>query len=65
MNYNNLFEFELIKLVEAEIARLSENITHPGVVVDYPDYKYQIGKIEGLREVFTLCEEANKVLSER
>lgn len=65
MNYNNLFEFELMKLVEAEIARLSENLTHPSVVVDYPDYKYQIGKIAGLREVFGLCEEVNKTISER
>lgn len=65
MTYNNLFEFELVKLIEAEIQRLSENITNAGSVVDYPDYKYQIGKIAGLREVFSLCEEANKVLSER
>jgi hypothetical protein len=65
MNYNNLFEFELMKLLEAEVARLAENITHPSVVVDYPDYKYQIGKIAGMREVFAMCEEVNKTISER
>ena len=43
MNFNNLFEFELMKLIEARIATLSENITNAHAVVDYSDYKYQVG----------------------
>ena len=34
MNFNNLFEFELMKLIEARIASLSENITNAHAVVD-------------------------------
>lgn len=65
MNYNNLFEFELMKLVEAEIARLSDNVLNPAAVADYSDYKLQVGKIQGLRTVFDLCGDVNRILSER
>lgn len=65
MNYNNLFEIELSKLVEARIANLTENVTNPHAVVDYSDYKYQVGRIAGLREFQDLREEVNKIISER
>jgi len=65
MNFNNLFEFELMKLIEARIATLSENITNAHAVVDYSDYKYQVGRIAGLREFEDLREEVNKIISER
>lgn len=65
MNYNQMFEFELRKLVEAEIARLTENLTNSASVEDYSDYKYQAGKISALRGVFDLCEEANTAISKR
>ena len=65
MNYNNQFEIELNKLLEAEIARLSENLVTPGSIVDYPDYEHQVGKIIALRSVIDLCEEVNTILSKR
>lgn len=65
MNFNNMFEFELRKLVEAEILRLSENLTNPAAIVDYAEYKHQVGKIMALRSVFDLCEEVNATLSKR
>jgi hypothetical protein len=65
MNFNNMFEFELRKLVEAEILRLSENLTNPAAVVDYAEYKHQVGKITALRAVFDLCDEVNTTLSKR
>jgi hypothetical protein len=65
MNYNNLFEIELSKLVEARIATLTENVTNAHAVVDYSDYKYQVGRIAGLREFQDLRDEANKIISER
>jgi hypothetical protein len=65
MNYNNLFEEELRKLVEARIATLTENVTNAHAVVDYSDYKYQVGRIAGLREFQDLREETNKIISER
>ena len=65
MSYQNAFEFELMKLVEEKISVLTENLTHSGSVVDYSEYKHQIGKIAALREVADLCEEANRILSSR
>ena len=65
MNFNNMFEFELRKLVEAEILRLSENLTNPAAVVDYAEHKQQVGKLIALRSVFDLCEEVNATLSKR
>lgn len=65
MNYNNLFELELMKLIGERIATLTENITNAHAVVDYSDYKYQVGKIAGLREFEDLREEVNKIISER
>ena len=41
------------------------NYNNPHAVVDYSDYKYQVGRIAGLREFQDLREEANKIISER
>jgi len=65
MNYNNLFEAELKKLVSAEIERLKDNISNGMSVVDYADYKTQVGKIMGLRMAIELCEEAESILAKR
>lgn len=65
MNYNNQFEIELKKLIDAEILRLTDNLTNPAGVVDYADYKHHVGKIIALRGVFDLCDEVNTILSKR
>lgn len=65
MNYNNAFEVELKKLLSAEIDRLSENLTTPNAIVDFAEYKHQIGKVIALRAVFDLCDEVNTILSKR
>ena len=65
MNYNNMFEFELRKLVEEEILRVTEVLTTPGAIVDLSDYRHQVGKIVALRGVLDLCDEANSILSKR
>jgi hypothetical protein len=65
MDYNNLFEAELKKLVSAEIERLKDNLANGASVVDYADYKNQVGKITGLRMTIDLCEEVETILAKR
>jgi len=64
-NYNNLFENELRKSVEEEIDRLKDNLSNGLSVVDYPEYKHQVGKIAGLRTVLELCDEVQSKLSKK
>ena len=65
LNYNNLFESELRKSVEEEIDRLKDNLSNGLSVVDYPEYKHQVGKIAGLRTVLELCDEVQSKLSKK
>lgn len=65
MNYNNQFQTELAKLLQAEIDRLTENLINPASVIDYSDYKMQAGKITALRSVFDMFEEVSTILSKR
>jgi hypothetical protein len=64
-NYNNLFEQELKKAIEEEIERLKDNVSNGLSVVDYSDYKHQVGKIAGLRIVLDLCEAVQSEISKR
>jgi len=65
MNYNSLFEVELRKLIDAEVANIAEKITHPAAVMSYEDYKYELGRITSLRSVYELCDEVNHFMSKR
>jgi hypothetical protein len=64
-NYNNLFEKELRKLITEEIERLKDNVSNGLSVVDYSDYKHQVGKIAGFRTVLELCDVVQSELSKR
>jgi hypothetical protein len=65
MTYNNLFELELLKLVEAEIELAIEKLTHPAAIIDFADYKYHLGKIAAYRAINDLCGEVNSIISKR
>lgn len=65
LTYNNQFQLELMKLVDERIAHITDNVMLGMSVVDYADYKYQIGKAEGLRSIIELSEEVNTILSKR
>ena len=65
LTYNNQFQIELIKLLETEIARISEIVMNGAGVTDFADYKHQTGKINGLRMAMELCEEAQTILNKR
>jgi len=65
LTYNNQFQLELMKLVDERIAHITDNVMLGMSVVDYAEYKYQIGRIEGLRSIIELSEEVNTILSKR
>ena len=62
---NDLFRGELEKLVEGEIQRLMENIVVGHAAIDFPEYKHQVGKIEGLRIALELCEQAQTIVDRK
>lgn len=64
-NYNNLFEKELKKAIDEEVERLKDNVSNGLSVVDYSDYRYQVGKIAGLHAVLDLCEAVQSEISKR
>jgi len=65
LNYNTQFENELKKLIQEEISRISDNLSNGLSIVDYPDYKHQVGKILGLRSVLELCAEVQTILAKK
>jgi hypothetical protein len=65
LNYQNLFEIELKKLIISEQDRIKDNLSNGLSVVDFADYRHQVGKILGLQSALDLCEEANSILSKR
>jgi hypothetical protein len=65
LNYQNAFEIELKKLIGTEIERLKENLSNGLSVVDYADYKHQVGRIKGLLWAIEACDESNSILSQK
>lgn len=62
--YQTHYEYQLKKLIEAEIQRLTEIVTADnGVVIEYDTYRYYIGTIRGLRTALELCDEAEAVVN--
>lgn len=64
-NYNNLFEAELKKLIEQEIERIAENLALGLSVIDFPEYKHNVGQIAALRKVLSMCEEVQTIISNK
>jgi hypothetical protein len=58
---NILFRDELQKLIEEEITRRMENVVIGHSAIDFPEYKHQVGVIEGLRVALELCEQAQSI----
>jgi hypothetical protein len=65
MNYNNLFQHELTKMIDTELSRIAENLCVGMAITDIAQYKHEVGRIQGLRTVLGMFEEVNTVLSER
>jgi hypothetical protein len=65
LNLNNAFENELKKLIDQEIERLKENLSNGLSVLDYAEYKHQVGKIIGLRTVLERCDDVHTILNQK
>jgi hypothetical protein len=62
--YQTHYEYELKKLIETEIQRLTDIVTADnGVIMDYDTYRYHIGMIRGLRRALELCDEVEAVIN--
>jgi hypothetical protein len=57
ITWNNRLDYELQKLIDAEIAIMKDNIAE-GSIKSHDEYKYQAGKIAGMRRAIDLLEEA-------
>jgi len=62
LTINTLFQHELVKLINAQIEHLKENLTtiHQMEGFDFASYKHMVGKIEGLRLALELCNDAER-----
>ena len=56
----HLFKAELLRLVDIEIERLKENMSL-GLIKDHEEYRFQAGKIAGLRLAIDYMAEANAI----
>ena len=65
MNYNNLFEHELRKLIHEEITRITDILAQGISVSDYTEYKFLVGKITALNTVLDRCGEVQTILSQK
>lgn len=65
LNYNILFEIELKKIVTEEIGRIVDLLSSGISVVDYAEYKQQVGKIQGLKAALDYCDEVKTIISQR
>ncbi len=65
LTYNNQFEIELKKLLDEETARLTANLVLGMAVPDFAEYKYQTGKLAGLKYACDQFEEVNVILAKR
>jgi len=61
---SHLFEHELKTLLEEEIERLKEALSH-GAVTTIEEYKLSVGKIAGLRTALDYMDEANSICNRK
>ena len=56
------FEYELRKLVQEEVERLTSILTLGVSIHDIADYKYITGQIAAWRKLSDLCDEARSIM---
>ena len=59
------FETELTKLIDDEVARLTQTLLNNAAITDLAGYKFVIGQIAGLELARYQFGETNRILSER
>jgi hypothetical protein len=63
--YQAYYQYELKKLINAEIERIKDLLVTSYHIegFDFSAYRHQVGKIEGLRMALELCEEADAIVN--
>lgn len=61
LTYNAFFQHELLKMIDEEIERLKDSLVHGHSALDYPQFKYNVGLIQGLLKAKELCSAAESV----
>jgi hypothetical protein len=63
--YQAYYQYELKKLVTAEIERLKETLVSSYQITgfDFSAYRHHVGKVEGLRMALELCDEAEAIVN--
>lgn len=61
--YQAYYQYELKKLISAEIERLKEALVSSYQIdgFDFSGYRHHVGRIEGLRTALELCDEAEAI----
>ena len=61
LNYQTFYQSELVKLINAEIDRLKDNLITAHTTMDFSAYKHQVGVIDGLKRALELADEAETI----
>lgn len=63
--YQAYYQYELKKLIAAEIERLKETLVSSYQITgfDFSAYRHHVGKVEGLRMALELCDEAEAIVN--
>jgi hypothetical protein len=63
--YQAYYQYELKKLITAEIERLKETLVSSYQITgfDFSAYRHHVGKVEGLRMALELCDEAEAIVN--
>ena len=61
--YQAYYQYELKKLIGAEIERLKEALVSSYQIsgFDFSGYRHHVGRVEGLRMALDLCDEAEAI----
>ena len=62
--YDGLFELKLKQIINEEMAVLSDGVAS-GTAHDYAEYKFRVGKIQGLKMALEYCDTAKTDLAKR
>jgi hypothetical protein len=60
--FSDRFEEQLVKMLLEEIERSSVALAN-GSAADFAEYKFQAGRVNGLRLCIDYCEEARSIIS--
>jgi hypothetical protein len=63
--YQAYYQYELKKLLNAEIERIKETLVSSYQIegFDFSGYRHQVGRVEGLRMALELCDDAEAIVN--